>query len=103
MLDTFAMQQGGTQYRRLAGAFQRIFGATTFFGADLQRERAAVVHRERGEAASPRESRHLSRRSSCFPAALYPPLRDASVTDPGFLWQYRTIHLLIKADILINY
>ena len=25
MLDTFAMQQGGTQYRRLVGAFQRIF------------------------------------------------------------------------------
>ena len=30
MLDTFAMQQGGTQYRRLVGAFQRIFGATMF-------------------------------------------------------------------------
>ena len=28
MLDTFGMQQGGTQYRRLVGAFQRIFGAT---------------------------------------------------------------------------
>jgi len=26
MLDAFAMQQGGTQYRRLVGAFQRIFG-----------------------------------------------------------------------------
>jgi hypothetical protein len=47
MLDTFAMQQGGTQYRRLVGAFQRIFGATIFFGTDSQRERAAVVHRAR--------------------------------------------------------
>jgi hypothetical protein len=30
MLDTFGMQQGGSQYRRLVGAFQRIFGATIF-------------------------------------------------------------------------
>jgi hypothetical protein len=29
MLDTFALQQGGTQYRRPVGAFQRIFGATS--------------------------------------------------------------------------
>src|SRR5580700_3850075 len=47
MLDTFAMQQGGTQYRRLVGAFQRIFGATIFFGTDSQRERATVIHRAR--------------------------------------------------------
>jgi hypothetical protein len=47
ILDTFAMQQGGTQYRRLVGAFQRIFGATIFFGTDSLRERAAVVHRAR--------------------------------------------------------
>lgn len=47
MLDTFAMQQGGSQYRRLIGAFQRVFGATIFFGTDSQRERAAVVHQTR--------------------------------------------------------
>jgi hypothetical protein len=47
MLETFGMQQGGTQYRRLVGAFQRIFGATIFFGTDAQRERAAVIHRAR--------------------------------------------------------
>jgi hypothetical protein len=47
MLDTFGMQQGGTQYRRLMGAFQRIFGATIFFGTDTQRERAEVIHRAR--------------------------------------------------------
>jgi hypothetical protein len=29
------------------GAFQRIFGATIFFGTDTQRERAAVIHRAR--------------------------------------------------------
>ncbi len=47
MLDAFGMQQGGSQYRRLVGAFQRIFGATIFLGTDAQRERAAVVHRAR--------------------------------------------------------
>ncbi|MGC4052769.1 MAG: replication protein RepA [Paludibaculum sp.] len=47
MLDTFGMQQGGSQYRRLVSAFQRIFGATIFFGTDSQRERAALVHRAR--------------------------------------------------------
>jgi hypothetical protein len=30
MLESFGMQQGGTQYRRLVAAFQRIFGATVF-------------------------------------------------------------------------
>jgi hypothetical protein len=34
MLDSFGMQQGGTQYRRLVAAFHRIFGATIFFGTD---------------------------------------------------------------------
>ena len=47
MLDTFGMQQGGSQYRRLIGAFQRIFGATIFFGSDMQLEKAAIVHQAR--------------------------------------------------------
>ena len=47
MLDAFGMQQGGSQYRRLVSAFQRVFGATIFFGTDAQRERAAVDHRAR--------------------------------------------------------
>ena len=47
MLDSFGMQQGGTQYRRLIAAFQRIFGATIFFGTETQRERAVVVHHAR--------------------------------------------------------
>jgi hypothetical protein len=47
MLDTFGMQQGGAQYRRLVASFQRIFGATIFFGTDCQRERATVIHRAR--------------------------------------------------------
>jgi len=47
MLATFGMQQGGSQYRRLVDSFQRIFGATIFFGTDGQRDRAPVVHRAR--------------------------------------------------------
>ncbi len=47
MLDTFGLQQGGTQYRNLMGAFQRIFGATIFFGTDTQRAKAAVIHQAR--------------------------------------------------------
>jgi hypothetical protein len=47
MLDIFGMQQGGSQYRRLIASFQRVFGATIFFGTDLQRERAMVMHQAR--------------------------------------------------------
>jgi hypothetical protein len=37
MLDTFGMQQGESQYRRLIEAFQSVFGATIFFGTDTAR------------------------------------------------------------------
>jgi len=47
MLDTFGLQQGGAQYRNLVGAFQRIFGATIFFGTDTQRTKAAIIHQAR--------------------------------------------------------
>jgi hypothetical protein len=47
MLDVFGVQQGGSQYRRLIAAFQRIFGATIFFGTDTQREKAMVTHQAR--------------------------------------------------------
>jgi hypothetical protein len=47
MLDTFGLQQAGNQYRRLIASFQRIFGATIFFGTDTQRERAIVIHQRR--------------------------------------------------------
>ena len=43
----FGMQQGRSQYRRLIKSFQRLFGATIFFGTDTQREHAAVFHRAR--------------------------------------------------------
>jgi hypothetical protein len=47
MLNLFGLRQGGTQYRRLIASFQRVFGATIFFGTDLLRESAAVVHHSR--------------------------------------------------------
>ena len=47
MLDAFGLHQGGSQYRRLVDSFQRIFGATIFFGTDSQRVPAAVVHHVR--------------------------------------------------------
>jgi hypothetical protein len=47
MLDIFGMQQRGSQYRRLVAAFQRVFGATIFFGTDTQREKATVTHHAR--------------------------------------------------------
>lgn len=46
MLDTFGMQQGGSQYRRLIEAFQRVFGATIFFGTNTQ-VKAAVFRQVR--------------------------------------------------------
>ena len=45
MLDTFGMAKGGKEYRRLVAAFERIFGATIFFGTDSVRGGARVVHR----------------------------------------------------------
>jgi len=47
MLDAFGMQQGGSQYRRLANAFRRVFGAAIFFGTDSQQQEALVVHQAR--------------------------------------------------------
>lgn len=47
MLDAFGLQQGGSQYRRLVASFQRIFGATIFFGTDTELARTAVVHSAR--------------------------------------------------------
>ena len=46
MLDMFGMANGGKEYRRLVAAFERIFGATMFFGTDPATT-AKVVHRAR--------------------------------------------------------
>ena len=47
MLETFGMHKGGKEYRRLVAAFERIFGATIFFGTDTLNGRAKVVQRSR--------------------------------------------------------
>lgn len=47
MLETFGMHKGGKEYRRLVAAFERIFGATIFFGTDALRGTARVVQRSR--------------------------------------------------------
>jgi hypothetical protein len=47
MLETFGMHKGGKEYRRLVAAFERIFGATIFFGTDTSSGTAKVVQRSR--------------------------------------------------------
>ena len=47
MLETFGMHKGGKEYRRLVAAFERIFGATIFFGTDNLSGTARVVQRSR--------------------------------------------------------
>ncbi len=47
MLDTFGMHKGGKEYRRLVAAFERVFGATIFFGTSSQAATAKVIHRSR--------------------------------------------------------
>lgn len=47
MLETFGMHKGGKEYRRLVAAFERIFGATIFFGTDAPRGTAKLVQRSR--------------------------------------------------------
>lgn len=41
------MAKGGKEYRRLVAAFERIFGATIFFGSDSLRQQARVTKRSR--------------------------------------------------------
>jgi Plasmid encoded RepA protein len=47
MLETFALHKGGREYRRLVSAFERIFGATIFFGTENTLPKAKVVNRTR--------------------------------------------------------
>jgi Plasmid encoded RepA protein len=47
MLETFGMHKGGKEYRRLVTAFERIFGATIFFGTDTLSGTAKVIQRSR--------------------------------------------------------
>ena len=69
MLDSFGMQLGGTQYRRLIAPFKGFFGATIFFGTESQREKAAVVHCARFNPPDS-DDMEAAKVLSCSPAAL---------------------------------
>jgi hypothetical protein len=47
MLETFGMHKGGKEYRRLVSAFERLFGATIFFGTDTLSGNPKLVWRAR--------------------------------------------------------
>lgn len=47
MLEIFGMHKGGKEYRRLVSAFERIFGATIFFGTDKTASSAQLIQRSR--------------------------------------------------------
>lgn len=68
MLDTFGMAKGGKEYRRVVSAFERIFGATIFFGTEANHPEARVIQRCRFNFLS---EAHLwfSRDSSKLPLA----------------------------------
>jgi len=44
LLEWFGPSKGGKEYRRLVAAFERIFGATIFFGTDTSRPTARLLH-----------------------------------------------------------
>ena len=43
MLDYFDLPKNGYHYRRIVQGFQRVFGATIFFGTEEQRQKAIIV------------------------------------------------------------
>lgn len=45
MLESSGMYPGAKEYRRLIGAFERIFAATIFFGTDTLTGKATLVQR----------------------------------------------------------
>jgi hypothetical protein len=47
MLESFGMHTGGKEYRRLVAAFERVFGATIFFGTDTDTAGSKVIQRSR--------------------------------------------------------
>jgi hypothetical protein len=47
MLESIGMHTGGKEYRRLIAAFERVFGATIFFGTGTDTARSKVIQRSR--------------------------------------------------------
>lgn len=47
ILDMFGLRKGGKEYRRIVAGFERIFGATIFFGSESQIGMSRVVDHAR--------------------------------------------------------
>jgi hypothetical protein len=47
ILEMFGMSKGGKEYRRIVAAFERVFGATIFFGTAMTEGCSRLVHRVR--------------------------------------------------------
>ena len=71
MLDIFGMQQRGSQYRHLVAAFQRVFGATIFWGPirNAKRRRSRIMQ-GLTSCARPESGIHAIRTKPCCPEAL---------------------------------
>jgi hypothetical protein len=67
MLETFGMSKGGKEYRRLIAAFERVFGATIFFGTDTATAKAKVIHRARFNFFSEAQIWYNRRSDDCLP------------------------------------
>ena len=69
MLESFGMHTGGKEYRRLVAAFERVFGATIFFGTDTDTARSKVIQRSRFNFMS--EAQIWYSRSGGTPSAVF--------------------------------
>ena len=71
MLDIFGMQQGGSQYRRLVAAFQRVFGRLFFLGPirNAKRRRSRIMQ-GLTSCARPESGINAIRTKPCCPEAL---------------------------------
>jgi hypothetical protein len=60
LLDYFELPKNGYHYKRIVQGFQRIFGATIFFGTEEQRQRAVVSNSARFHFFDKCAAAHLS-------------------------------------------
>jgi plasmid replication initiation protein len=60
MLDYFELPKNGYHYERIVQGFQRIFGATIFFGTEEQRQKAVVLDSTRFHFLEKCAAAHLS-------------------------------------------
>ena len=60
MLDYFDLPKNGYHYHRIVQGFQRVFGATIFFGTEEQRPKASIVDAARFHFFDKCAAAHLS-------------------------------------------